>query len=259
MPIPSSQTPPPAYGSTVHEYHIYEHTPLNGTVTRKAARPRRSICACLARTVVLLTFIYLAALLAAQNFSLIPLLTDDIPLEEKNAVRREWRREQQAHEHEVAKWNGERAAHLRDMRAWQNELEALHRKRDQWMRDVEAERTQWAAEHREEELHRKEIERKRQGVHWSAAWGSNSCVAYGTRSYNAYLLDIPAELNWYEVCADMPNKFHGLWVDKPATCQRDRNGVWATWFVDFDEPQCVTYWDTLHDLVYSLIVKSDAC
>lgn len=194
---------------------------MNGI--RKPARPRHSICGCLARTIVLLTFVYLAALLAAQNFGLVPLLTDDIPLEEKNAIRRDWRREQEAHEREEAKWNTERAAHLRDMRTWQNELETLHRKRDQWMRDVEAERAQWAVERREEELHRKEIERKRQGVHWSEVWGNKNCAASGTRSYNAHFLDIPAELDskWYEVCMDMPNKFHGRWVDKPANCQRD--------------------------------------
>ncbi|KAI1796211.1 hypothetical protein LXA43DRAFT_1090293 [Ganoderma leucocontextum] len=239
-------SPPPAYGTTVHEHHIYEHTPLNGT--RKTTRPRRSICACLARTFVLLTFVYLAALLAAQNFGLVPLLTDDIPLEEKNAVRREWRREQQAHGREEAKWDNERAAHLRDMRTWQHELEALYRKREQWMRDVEAERAQWAAERLEEDLHRKEIERKRQGVHWSEARGDGNCAAYGTRSYSAHLLDIPGDLNWYEVCADMPNKFHGRWVDKPADCQSNLSGVWATWFVDFGEPQCVTYWGRLRDL-----------
>ena len=163
----------------------------------------------------------LVVLALAQYTSLFSFILDDDSLETRNMLRHEWRLEQDAHAREEARWNHDRAVHLREMHAWKHELETLQEKRDQWIREVETERAQWAFEHRKEELRRKEIERKRQGVHWSEAWGSNNCAAYGTRSYNAHLLDIPAELNWYEVCADMPKKFHGLWVDKPANCQHD--------------------------------------
>ena len=59
-------------------------------------------------------------------------------------------------------------------------------------------------------------------MHWSEPWhsGGGTCRAYGTRAYSAHLLDIPEGLDWYEVCSDMPIKFHGRWVDKPDWCQR---------------------------------------
>ncbi|TBU39033.1 hypothetical protein BD309DRAFT_873169 [Dichomitus squalens] len=236
-----SSTPPPY--ETVHKY---EKRPLDSPKDEASPRPPARISRL--KIAFVLVLVYLDVLVLAQHFNIFSFLLDDVPLEKQNTLRHEWRREQDAHAREVAVWNHERATHVREMHAWQHELVALQDRREQWMREAEAERAQWAAERRSEELRKKEVERMRQGVHWSEAWGNQRCSAYGARAYNARLLDIPEELGWYEVCADMPNRFHGRWVDRPARCQRDRNGVWATWYIDFEEPRCITYWDTLRDL-----------
>ena len=185
------------------------------------ASPRPPLRASRLKIASILLLLYFVVLALAQYTSLFSFILDDDSLEKRDMLRHEWRLERDAHAREEARWNHDRAVHLREMHAWKHELETLQEKRDQWIREVETERAQWAFEHRKEELRRKEIERKRQGVHWSEAWGNQRCSAYGTRSYNAHLLDIPDDLNWYEVCTDLPNKIHGRWVDKPAMCQRD--------------------------------------
>ena len=150
-------------------------------------------------------------------------------------------------------------------------MEAEERKRQE-------QREGWARERMEEERHRKDIERRRQGVHWAEPRSNPGCSAYGTKTYVADLLDIPGDLNWQDVCYDMPITINGRRVDRPAVgnCHRDvsrilgalyllyaelqpvlqgKGKVWATWSINFHEEQCVLYWDEMRDMVRCSIAK----
>ncbi|TFK83120.1 hypothetical protein K466DRAFT_529425 [Polyporus arcularius HHB13444] len=61
-------------------------------------------------------------------------------------------------------------------------------------------------------------------------------------------LDIPGDLNWREVCEDMPIQIECSRYDRADKCERNEHGnVWATWFVRTNESQCMTYWDRMED------------
>ncbi|KAI0720296.1 hypothetical protein C8T65DRAFT_634051 [Cerioporus squamosus] len=180
---------------------------------------------------------------------------------EVEAERRDWWSKENS---ERKRWKQAAEAERRDWwveendkrKHWQEEVETERRdwwtkvnsEREQWKKKVDTERQDWAREgeewarrREEEERHRKEIEYRRQGVWWSEPWKSKGCYASGIQSYSAHLFDIPEDLNWLDVCMDMPNHIDGRPFDKPNKCERDKTHVWATWMLD--EPQCAVYWD----------------
>lgn len=202
-------------------------------------------------------------------------LVDDISLSEKAAIRRKWRLEKERweldkvrHQDEVNVWERERRERKEEREKYARDKEEWERQQREEREAYEREKEEWARQRREEENHRKEMEWKRKGAHWSEPSGSTKCIAYGTRAYTAKLLNLPMDLDPIQACLDMPVKFHGHWLESPAQCEIkvshchshlsqllfakfiSKDGeTWATWFIGFDESQCITYWDTLHDKV----------
>ncbi|TBU46629.1 hypothetical protein BD309DRAFT_953781 [Dichomitus squalens] len=180
--------------------------------------------------------VFLTIIVMCQNTGYMPTLIDDIPLSEKAAIRRKWRLEKKL-------WVLEKTRHQDEVDVWEHERQEWQAEREVY----EKEKEEWARRRREEEMHRKEMEWKRKGAHWSEPSGSAQCTAFETRMYTAELLDLPMNVDPIQACSDMPINFHGRILDEPAHCENKGDRTWATWYIDFDEPQCATYWDTLRD------------
>ncbi|KAL1943032.1 hypothetical protein VTO73DRAFT_4703 [Trametes versicolor] len=163
------------------------------------------------------------ALFLAQNLGLVRCPLDDVPAEEKAKLRRQWKRD-------LTKWTRERDRYVAEQRTW------------------EQERATRRAEREEEEKHRLEVVRRSQGVYWTEP-RAERCHSYGTRIYSANLRDIPGDLNWLEVCENMPPvTIHGREISKPSKCEWNGGDVVGTWYIDFDEPSCKPYWNDFTDL-----------
>ncbi|KAI0638544.1 hypothetical protein C8Q77DRAFT_1091639 [Trametes polyzona] len=184
-------------------------------------------------------------LFLAQNLGLVRCPLNDVPAVQRARLRQEWASERQAHEDEAKKWAGERKDHADELKEWEDERAKHQEERDAF----EREREDWAKERKKEENHRLDVIRKSQGVYWTEPHGEANCHAYGTRTYSAYLKDIPEGMNWLEVCDNMPPVvIHGQEVDKPSKCERNGNGdVVGVWYVDFGEPNCTPYWSQFYD------------
>lgn len=240
----SSPSPPPSYN-----YHLTndEALPLVRPCIGDCAIVRRRCAVLCQRGVVV--FVIIFSLLVLQNAGVLPTFADDIPASEKADIRRQWLREKNEHAIEVQRWEQERSNHSRELCLWDAEREGRVRDRESWKKEVEAERQEWwrkataerqnwervrnaeRAQHAnelaewerqrgEEERHRKEVMRRRQGVWWSDPWKNGGCYEAGKRSYSAHLYDIPGDLNWLEVCMDMPKKIEGRIFDRPEKCER---------------------------------------
>ncbi|RDX53917.1 hypothetical protein OH76DRAFT_1164111 [Lentinus brumalis] len=203
-----------------------ERSPLLSKHEPKRRRVLRLLCAVLG-FILLVIFIL-------QNLSLISCPLDDVSASDKRAIRRQWKAQMKDHDLLVKQWAADREQHTLEMHQWEDE-------RAQWRE----ERNKWEEERKSEERHRKEVERMRQGSYWTDPIGDAHC-GYSTRVYRATLKDIPPDLNWLEVCSDMPNTIHDRPVDRPDFCQpNDQGEMQASWLVNWDEPVCVPYWDKL--------------
>lgn len=105
---------------------------------------------------------------------------------------------------------------------WEQELREHEVLKAQW--DTENKRYQedmikWEAERKAEEKRRKENERRRLGIYWDQPFG-HQCVEYGTRPYNARLMNVPPGFDGLEACGEMPIVFHGRTIEKPLRCER---------------------------------------
>ncbi|RPD66991.1 hypothetical protein L226DRAFT_565756 [Lentinus tigrinus ALCF2SS1-7] len=225
---------PPGSSSTTRNaapassFNIREDLPLLSKRVSKRRRNLRRLCVVLG-SVLLVIFIL-------QNLSLLSCPLDNVSASVKRAKHREWKTEIKAHGIRVDEWARERQLHEQEVHQWEDE-------RAEW----QEERRKWEEERRNEERHRKEVERMRQGVYWTPPIGDPHCSTYRTRVYRAILKDIPSDLNWLEVCNDMPITIQGRPVDRPNGCERnDRGEVQAWWLVNWSEPSCVPYWDTIH-------------
>ncbi|KAI9056520.1 hypothetical protein FKP32DRAFT_1616007 [Trametes sanguinea] len=179
----------------------------------------------------------------AQNLGFVPCPLNDVPAAKKaqraTPARRSdaWVRERAAHEAELGEWAEERKAHDEEREDWHKQWEADRKARD-------TDKEEWRRQREQEELHRLEVLRRSQGVYWTEPSGDAHCHAYGTRTYIAYLRDIPSDLNGREVCDYMPPVvIHGRALSKPDKCERNERGeVVGVWYVDFDEPGCQPHW-----------------
>ncbi|KAI0638545.1 hypothetical protein C8Q77DRAFT_1091643 [Trametes polyzona] len=248
----------PEYGSTYDKSSF----PLIGTRRRTISIP--NLC-------ILGLFL---ALFFAQNTGLVRCPINDVPASEKALLRREWAREKEAHRLDLGQWARERKEHVAELRVWGREREiqladqeqlrrAFEREREGWQaeRDEEERNRQvardafegevegWRKQREDEERHRLEVVRRSQGVYWTEPHGESNCHTFGTRAYHAYLKDIPADVNWLEVCDNMPPVvIHGREMSKPFKCERNGNDdVVGVWYVDFDEPNCKPYWSSIED------------
>ncbi|PIL37311.1 hypothetical protein GSI_01004 [Ganoderma sinense ZZ0214-1] len=233
-----------------------ETSPLwSGTTVSRRLTHRISMILC-GIVAVLLVIVF------AQNTGLWPTLADDIPASEKAARRQSWHLEKQMWVMERGQWALEQSKHEemwgRERKARQEERDAFKQEKAEWElerqarqkeRDAfEREKAEWARQRREEENHRKEVEWQRRGAYWSEPWpGSSQCHGYGTRPYSANLLNLPEGVDYREACKDMPIKINGRWMDSPNKCEQDKHNTWGTWYVNFGESQCVTYWDPFLD------------
>lgn len=138
-----------------------------------------------------------------------------------------WRRQQGAtRREEERRQQAARDAFERDRREEENQRQAA---RDAWKEEGEAEerkrqelRDAFERERADEERHRLEVVRRSQGVYWTEPHEDWRCHAYGTRIYTSYLRDIPGDMNWLEVCDNMPPVvIHGREVSKPSKCERN--------------------------------------
>lgn len=170
-----------------------------------------------------LSVIFLVLFLA-QNLGLVRCPLNDIPASEKVKLRLQWQREtakwalgRKEHAADVRIWEQERREHVAEQTTWQQERGQHAAEQRVW----EQERAEWRAEREEEEQHRLEVVRRSQGVYWTEP-RPDRCQSYGTRIYSANLKNIPKDLNWLEVCEEMPPvMIHGQNVSKPAKCDRD--------------------------------------
>ncbi|KAI0750973.1 hypothetical protein C8Q80DRAFT_543533 [Daedaleopsis nitida] len=226
--------PPPSYRSYYTSPYDAAASETASLLPKSKPLPRRlNVGRCILAALGCLLFI----IWILQNVSLVPCLLDDIPAPEKRALRRQWKVERAAHEAFTRQWDSERALFEKEQLGWEQQ-------RSEWRE----EERKWEEERRNEERHRREVERRRQGVYWTEPVGDQHCAGYAMRVYRARLMDIPPDLNWLEVCSDMPVTIHGRSIDKPDDCKRDDHGwVWGNWFVSFDEPSCVPYWDNIHN------------
>ncbi|KAI0353005.1 hypothetical protein OH77DRAFT_1497513 [Trametes cingulata] len=175
------------------------------------------------------------ALFLAQNAGLARCPLNDVPAAEKAELRRKWNLERGAHQEELETWKGERAEHATFLDTWERERD-----------EHDMELAEWAQQREEEARHRLELMRRSQGVYWTEPYGDAHCHSYGTRTYYAYLRDLPADLNWREVCYNMPPvSVHGANLTDMSKFKCERNGrgeIVGTWYVDFGQPGCMTRW-----------------
>ncbi|KAH9850754.1 hypothetical protein C2E23DRAFT_834057 [Lenzites betulinus] len=236
-----------------------EYTPLIPTPTQERPGRYTLLLKCIAGILV--------AVFIAQNAGLVRCPLNDISAEdkaefrrqwseEKARLRREWNREWAAHRTEVADarraWAAEQEAHRIEAAAWTreraehvDEVAGWQRDRDEHGRELE----DWARQRAEEEAHRTEVKRRSQGVYWTEPLGDAHCHAYGTRTYYSWLRDLPHDLNWLEVCYNMPPvSVHGRTYTAPDKCERNGRGeTIGTWYVSGGEPTCVPRWGDFSD------------
>ncbi|KAM5535519.1 hypothetical protein V8D89_010856 [Ganoderma adspersum] len=248
----ASEPQPPSqhYSEQAHTYRSRNDNANAAAATETSSLwggtipPRRSTSGISVINILSVIAAVLFAIVLAQNTGLWPTLADDVPASKKAALRERWRLEKQMWVVEKGQWAVEQAKHQEKVAMWERERHAREEEREAF----ELEKVEWARQRREEEKHRKEIEWRRRGAHWSEPWpGSSQCHGYGRRPYSANLLNLPEGVNYVEACMDMPIEINGRWMDGPDKCEQDKHNIWGTWFVNFGESQCVTYWDAFYD------------
>lgn len=141
-----------------------------------------------------------------------------------------WAKEEQDHEDIKVLWAKEesrlRDAYKRSETEWGHKTESLrkehNRLKDIWTKAHEEylrDQKQWEAERKAEEKRRKENERRRLGITWESPF-AHECTSYGTRPYNAKLMNVPPGFDAIEACGEMPIVFHDRTVEKPLWCER---------------------------------------
>ncbi|KAH9943284.1 uncharacterized protein BXZ73DRAFT_97334 [Epithele typhae] len=242
----NSRDPPPSYRSTYSVSHsVSDRSSLLGSKYNGEEFSTVTLWRW-ARTAGIALLVFAVTAFILQNAGFVSTLADDVPLSEKLALRAAWRSEEAAHAADRTKWAIERAR-------WGDERTRWDAERLEWAHEQEGiarERQAWAQEQARWAQWRKEVAARRGGAHFTPPWhaGGGTCAAYGTRAYSAYMRDIPADADWYEVCMNTAYNFHGRWVE-PDQCERGGRGeVWATWFIGFGEPECVTYWGAFREV-----------
>lgn len=117
----------------------------------------------------------------------------------------EWSKKEAAlrTEHEKLKFN------------WGQEHQRYRRDQEQWESDRQA---------ADEEQRKRAEERKRLGIAWDTPFG-HQCTSYGTRPYNAKIVNVPSYMDPVKVCAEMPIQFHGRTIEKPIWCEKLKVGT----------------------------------
>lgn len=146
--------------------------------------------------------------------------------EARDAFRREREEEEQqrrkAHEEDERQRRTAREAFQREREGWSRQRQEAERQQRQAREAFEQENQGWVKQREQEERHRLEVVRRSQGVYWTEPHGDTHCHSYGTRTYMSYLKDIPGDLNWLEVCNDMPPVvIHGRELKKTFKCERN--------------------------------------
>jgi len=197
----------------------------------------------------------------------------------RDAIRRDWQREEAQHAVTEREWQSRKQAQLELELAWQRELkrheeevirriaeEQARREhfKQEWSREMERharefeemqrrereererERERWRREV-EERDRREEEERQRRHLFWGNV-EAHTCTTYGTRAYTAQLMNLPADWKHRaDACKATPLEIHGI-SHLPKTCEdRGLGVVIGRWEINQQEPDCATYWDEYND------------
>lgn len=138
----------------------------------------------------------------------------------RQAIREAFRLEREEEERQRQTARDEFQA---EREGWRRQREAEEHQRQAARDEFQTEREGWRRQREEEERHRLEVVRRSQGVYWTEPRGDEHCHSFGTRAYSSYLKDIPGDLNWLEVCNNMPPVvIHGREMSSsPHKCERD--------------------------------------
>ncbi|KAH6897778.1 hypothetical protein BKA70DRAFT_1315721 [Coprinopsis sp. MPI-PUGE-AT-0042] len=182
---------------------------------------------------------------------------------DRDRIRSDWEKEYQHHQARidrmegiVAKWADEVEAHGAARLAMQTERAGWEVERKKWEKEHEEREKVLLAERklelekkrREEEREKEEEDKAKAGIKWAEPQPDPRCLRYGTRKWTAKLDNVPAGYNAILLCQQTKALIHGRWV-LPDNCEN--KGAWAgtigTWYVDFDEAACNTFWTPTRD------------
>ncbi|KAH6905592.1 hypothetical protein BKA70DRAFT_1225311 [Coprinopsis sp. MPI-PUGE-AT-0042] len=189
-----------------------------------------------------LTFFLLGLVVKDGTSSFFPDPTDPAVRER---IRSNWEKEYQHHQVQVDKMQDATVKWAEEIRAHDASRLAMQSERAGW----EAERKKWEKKKRRELEKEKEKEDKgKAGIKWAGPQPDPHCLRYGTRKWTAKLDNVPAGYDPIFVCRETKALIHGRWV-LPDNCEN--KGAWAgtigTWYIDFDEAACNTFWTPPRD------------
>lgn len=199
----------------------------------------------------------------------------------RDRIRINWEKEYQEHQVQVGKMQETTLKWAEEIRSHDAARLAMQRERDGW----EVERKKWEKVHEEREKilldeRRLELERKKReeerrkekedkekaGIKWAEPQPDPHCLRYGTRKWTAKMDNVPAGQDPVSVCWETKAFIHGRWV-LPDNCENkvwsrssgsgksltSLQGAWVgtvgTWYIDFDEAACHTFWTPPRDKV----------
>ncbi|KAH6890875.1 hypothetical protein BKA70DRAFT_1120107 [Coprinopsis sp. MPI-PUGE-AT-0042] len=130
----------------------------------------------------------------------------------------------------------------------------MQTERGQW----DTERRKWAEETETREkvrLERTEDDKKKEkakekrknaGIKWSKLQPDPQCLRHGMRKWTAHLEHLPAEYDPILMCSETKALIHGRW-ELPHVCEGNSTGPVGTWYIDFSEAACHTFWTPVRD------------
>ncbi|EAU87106.1 hypothetical protein CC1G_05795 [Coprinopsis cinerea okayama7 len=184
----------------------------------------------------------------------------------RDKIRADWKREYERHQAQVSKmqeietrWASEVAEHSAARRSMVRERATWEAERKEWREEC-AERERIRRAEREFELERQRREegkrreeeedaKRRSGVQWADVTPDKHCLRWGTRMWTSSRLEnLPYGYDPIKACSTTKALIHGKWV-LPDTCQSKAGwgGVVGTWYIDFDEAGCYSFWNEFKD------------
>ncbi|KAF9053554.1 hypothetical protein BDZ89DRAFT_938764 [Hymenopellis radicata] len=133
----------------------------------------------------------------------------------------------------------------------QKELDRLREEQVRQRQKHEVERGTWERDlEKRKEAARLDTERRlRAYLTWRALTPHQECISYGTRMYEAELMNVPADADGLAWCRDTAIQIHSVNYQRPAYCSRatDAQKIMGYWKVVSNEPTCTTFWESFSD------------
>ena len=181
----------------------------------------------------------------------------------RDRIRNDWDKEYERHQAQVdrmqiltGKWADEVEAHDVARVAMQTERGEWAVERKKWEKEHEAREKVLLAERqlelekkqREAEKEKEREKKEKAGIKWVEPQPEPHCLRYGTRKWTAKLDNVPAGYDPILVCRETKALVNGRWL-LPDNCEN--KGAWSgtigTWYVDFEEAACHTFWANNRD------------